>query len=388
MLFSLYPTDSPQVREAVIEQVLTQPEKLLFTSLHIPEADGLAQYGEYLGELHRDHGVTFCGDVSPATLGKLGITLDEIGRLRDRGIACLRIDYGFSPEQIRRIAADFPIAVNASTADADLLDDLAGLDVIGWHNYYPRPETGLEVDFYLAQNQLFSDRGLPVHAFIPGEMTFRAPLFAGLPMLEHQRHRTSYRNVVELMTLSPQVKIFCAEGTLLPEHLAWISHFEQTGEVTLPMTGLDESVAFLTERPWHLRVEGAEASLRLEDTRQARTPSRILNADHRLRGSLQMDLDGYGRYCGELHLMRVDRPLNHLQARVGEIAAPYAGLIDLLRPGMNVRFSREHPTPLATEPGRHPEPGRDDLAALVEDVEAEGGPVNSSKVAAYADEMR
>ena len=96
-----------------------------------------------------------------------------------------------------------------------------------------------------------------------------------------------------------------------------------------------------------------------------------LNADHRLRGSLQMDLAGYGRYCGELHLMRVDRPLNHLQARVGEIAAPYAGLIDLLRPGMNVRFSREHPTPLATEPGRHPEPGRDDLAALVEDLEAE-----------------
>lgn len=38
--------------------------------------------------------------------------------------------------------------------------------------------------------------------------------------------------------------------------------------------------------------------------------------------------------------MRVDRPLNHLQARVGEIAAPYAGLIDLLRPGMNVRFVR------------------------------------------------
>lgn len=65
MLFSLYPTDSPQVREAVIEQVLTQPEKLLFTSLHIPESDGLLQYGEYLGELHRDHGVTFCGDVSP-----------------------------------------------------------------------------------------------------------------------------------------------------------------------------------------------------------------------------------------------------------------------------------------------------------------------------------
>lgn len=258
--------------------------------------------------------------------------------MRDWGVASLRIDYGFSVTEMRRIAEHFPIAVNASTVDAGLLDELTGLNVIGWHNYYPRPETGLTADFYLAQNRLFADHGLPVRAFIPGEVTFRAPLFAGLPMLEQQRHRNSYRNAVELLTLSPEVKIFCAEGTLLPDHLRWIAHYEQTGEIVLPLTGLDESVAFLTEQPWHLRVEGTEASLRLDDTREARTPSRILNADRRLKGSLQMDLDGYGRYCGELHLMRTDRPLHHLQARVGEIASPYRGLIDLLRPGMTVRF--------------------------------------------------
>lgn len=338
MQFSLYPTDSPQVREDVLQQAVTQPERLLFTSFHIPESDGLQQYGEYLRDLHRDHGVTFCGDVSPTTLDKLGITLHEIGRLRDWGVTCLRIDYGFTVDEMRRIAGEFPIAVNASTVDAAQLDELAGLDVIGWHNYYPRPETGLESGFYLAQNQLFAERGLPVHAFIPGEMSFRAPLFAGLPMLEQQRHRNSYRNVLELLTLSPEVKIFCAEGTLLPDHLRWISHFGRTGEVTLPLTGIDDSVSFLTERPWHLRVEGTEASLRLEDTRIARTPSRIVNADQRLRGSLQMDLAGYGRYCGEIHLMRTDRPLNHLQARVAEIATPYVGLVDLLRPGMTVRF--------------------------------------------------
>lgn len=338
MLFSLYPTDIPQVRQAVIDQILTQPERLVFTSLHIPESDGLLQYGQYLRGLHHEHGVTFCGDVSPTTLEKLGISLDELGRLRDWGVTCLRIDFGFTASEIHRIARQLPIAINASTADAALLDDLAGFDVIGWHNYYPRPETGLEAGFYLAQNRLFGERGLPVHVFIPGEVSFRAPLFAGLPMLEHQRHRNSYRNALELLTLSPQVKIFCAEGTLLPEHLRWIAHFEQTGEVTLPLTGIDDSVAFLTEKPWHLRVEGTETSFRLDGTRDARTPSRIVNADRRLTGSLQMDLAGYGRYAGEIHLMRADRPLNHLQARVAEIAAPYLGLVDLLRPGMTVRF--------------------------------------------------
>ncbi len=340
MLFSLYPTDTPQVRQDVVEQALSQPERLLFTSLHIPESDGLRQFGEYLRDLHVGHQLTFCGDVSPTTLDKLGIGLDELGRLREWGVECLRIDYGFTTAEIQRIARVFPIAINASTADAALLDELAGLDVLGWHNYYPRPETGLEVEFYLAQNRLFGERGLPVHAFIPGEVSFRAPLFAGLPMLEQQRHRNSYRNALELFTLSPQVKIFCAEGTLLPEHLRWIAHFERTGEVTLPLTGIDDSVAFLTERPWHLRVEGTAASFRLDGTREARSPSRILNADQRRRGSLQLDLAGYGRYAGELHLMRTDRPLNQLQARVAEIATPYLGLVDLLRPGMTVRFER------------------------------------------------
>lgn len=338
MQFSIYPTDTPQVRQAVLEQAVSQPERLLFTSFHIPESDGLPQYGEYLRALHRDHGLTFCGDVSPTTLDKLGISLGELGRLREWGVERLRIDFGFGVAEIRQIAQQLPIAVNASTADAGLLDELAGLDVIGWHNYYPRPETGLETGFYVAQNRLFAERGLPVHGFIPGEVSFRAPLFAGLPMLEQQRHRNSYRNAVELLTLSPEVRLFCAEGTLLPEHLRWISHVEQTGEVTLPLTDLDDSLTFLTGKPWHLRVEGTEASFRLDGTRQARTPSRILNADQRLRGSLQQDLAGYGRYAGEIHLMRTDRPLNHLQARVGEVAAPYLGLIDQLRPGMTVRL--------------------------------------------------
>lgn len=340
MQFSLYPTDGPHVRQAVLEQAITQDERLLFTSLHMPESERLPQFGEYLRDVHSELGVTFCADVSPATLDSLGVGLDEIGRLREWGVERLRIDYGFTAADIRTLARELPIAVNASTADAALLDELDGLDLIGWHNYYPRPETGLDVGFYLAQNQLFVERGLAIHTFIPGEVSFRAPLFAGLPTLEHQRHRNAYRNVLELLSLSPQVSIFCAEGTLLPDHLRWITRFQESGEVTLPLTGVDDSIAFLTDQPWHLRVEGTEVSFRLDGTRGARTPSQLLNADQRQRGSLQMDLAGYGRYCGEIHLMRTDRPLNHLQARVAEVAAPYVGLLDVLRPGMTVRFER------------------------------------------------
>lgn len=341
MLFSMYPTDPPQTRERVVAQASDQTaEQLVFTSFHIPEAEGLLRYGAYLQALHRDRGLTFCGDVSPGTLDALGVGIDELGLLREWGVTCLRIDYGFGPEQIRRIAAsgDYAIAVNASTADEALLESLAGLRVVGWHNFYPRPETGLTIDFYLAQNARFAERGLDVYVFLPGETDFRAPLFAGLPTLEHQRHRNAWRNYLELRTLSPDVKVACAEGPLAEDHLRWIQHFDDAGEVTLPLTGVDPSVEFLRHRSWHLRVEDNEVSFRLEGTREPRTPVRLLNADQRSRGSLQLDLEGYGRYRGELHLMRTDRPLNHLQVRVAEVADPYLGLVDCLSPGMVVRF--------------------------------------------------
>lgn len=341
MLFSIYPTDAPEVRDDVVAQAGAQDgERLVFTSLHIPEAEGLHAYGAYLRRLHEERGFTFCGDVSPGTLDALGVGIDDLGLLRRWGVTCLRIDFGFGPGEIRRIArsGDFAIAVNASTADEELIQALAGLRLVGWHNYYPRPETGLSVDYYRSQCALFAEHGLQNYAFLPGEIAFRAPLFAGLPTIENQRHRNAWRNYVMLRALFPEVEVVCAEGPLAQDHLRWIRHFEATGEVTLPLVGVDPAVEFLKHRSWKLRVEDSEVSFRVDGTRETRQPARLLNADERVRGSLQMDLPGYGRYCGEIHLMRTDRPLTPLQARVAEVAGPYRGVVDELVGGMTLRF--------------------------------------------------
>jgi len=325
----------------VVAAVRSQPEdKLVFTSLHIPESRDLHSFGGYLTQLHRSEGLEFCADISPVTLEALELGIDELGLLRTWGVRSVRVDFGFDAVQVRRIAqvGRFEVAVNASTADATLLDALEGVPVVGWHNYYPRPETGLSEDFFDQQNALFASRGLEVYSFIPGEVSFRAPLFLGLPTLEGHRHRNAYLACLETRTRHPGIRVVCAEGVLHPEHLRWITHFEQTGEVTLPLVSVDPAVRYLKGRSWHLRPEGTDSSFRIEETRGASAPERIINADVRARGSLQVDLAGSGRYAGEVHLMRRDRPLNHLAAFVGCIAQPYLGLVDVLRPGMTVRF--------------------------------------------------
>jgi hypothetical protein len=340
MLHALYPTDPPEVRDAVVEQAVRRGDELVFTSLHLPEDDRLAEHGALLRDLHRTHGTTFCGDISPLTLERLGGGDEALARLRDWGIAVLRIDFGFDPEQIRRIAerTGARIAVNASTVTAAELDALDGLPLVGWHNYYPRPETGLSTATYRAQDDLCRERGLPLYAFVPGETSFRAPLGLGLPMLEEQRGRTVWRNALQIRRLSPGSTLVCAEGVVAEQHLDWIEHAERTGEITVPLTGVNDAARFLLDGSWPLRVDAAEVSFRLEGTRSDRTPARRLNADLRARGSVQMDLPDAGRYQGEVHLMRVDRPLHPWQARVADVAAPYAGIVDDLLPGQTLRF--------------------------------------------------
>lgn len=344
MLFSIYPTDTDETRRSVVDQTvataLAGGERMLFTSLHMVETDALARFGDILRGFHVGDGVSFCADVSPAVLDHIAATDEGWGWLARRGITMLRLDYGFDAGEIRRVAerSRCRIAVNASTVDGDFLDALEGVPVAGWHNYYPRPETGLTDGFVVSQSELFAERGLPVLAFVPGEREFRAPLHLGLPTLEGQRHRPVWRNVVELRRLLPDAEIVCAEGAIAPDHGAWIAEYERAGVVALPVVGLDEAALELLGPTWRLRVEDAAASFRLDASRGGIRPARLRNADRRERGSLQVDLEAYGRYRGEVHLMRTDRPLDAGQARIGDVAAPYRGIVDDLRPGATVRF--------------------------------------------------
>jgi len=343
MLFSVYPTDPEPERVAVVRTAARHSaEKMLFTSLHIPESDGLQAYGDWLAKMHQEYGVTFCADISPLTLEKLGLQIKELGKLRDWGIVMFRIDFGFTTDEVREIAGsgDYPIAVNASTVDNAFIDALSGISLVGWHNYYPRPETGISTEHYIRQNKLFLDRSLPLYSFIPGERSFRAPLHLGLPMLEKQRYRNTWLNYVEVKRLCPATKIVLAEGIPYARHMAWIEAFERDATITVPLVTTDKSADFLFDHDWPIRVEHTDYSWRLDGSRVARHPDMIINADTRARGSIQMDMDGYGRYCGEIHLMKKDCPLNSMQVRIADIASPYVGLVDEMGPDTPLRFVR------------------------------------------------
>lgn len=335
MLWSVYATDDEEVRDAVVEQACSLGAVELFTSLHMPETQDPASWVRWMGHVHRTRGARFWADVSPAGLARLGPAGADLAGC---GVVGLRLDYGYDVEGVRAVAAatGLPIALNASTVGAAVLDALAGVEgLVGWHNFYPRPGTGLDGGYYARQSRLFTSRGLRLLAFVPGEVTRRAPLYRGLPTLEEHRHRDAYTSAVRLRALADGVEVVCAEGVVAPHHLEWIRRAED-GVLTLPVN-LAPGCAWL-EGDWRLRVEETGRSHRLEGTRGRALSGACANADAMETGSLQMDT--LGRYRGEVHLMTATAPLDGEHVRLGEVAAPYRCLVGLLRGGQQVRLVR------------------------------------------------
>ena len=56
------------------------------------------------------------------------------------------------------------------------------------HNFYPRPETGLDEDYLKERTALLQQYGFKVIAFIAGTGRKRGPLQEGLPTLEAHRY--------------------------------------------------------------------------------------------------------------------------------------------------------------------------------------------------------
>ena len=152
---SLYPglDNTPAENLALLEEAAHDGIRRIFTSLHIPETDvsALKQEIGTLLQAARRHGMEVISDVSPATCQLLDLPDFKPTSFRMLGITTLRLDYGFSAEEIARLTHRFPemrFQLNASTITRRILKELqdAGTDfsrIDALHNFYPRRGTGL-----------------------------------------------------------------------------------------------------------------------------------------------------------------------------------------------------------------------------------------------------
>jgi len=311
--------------------------KLAFTSLHIPEESAYSRkHVSYLLSIFQREGFEVFADVSKNTPSILGLSRFE--ELKELGVTALRLDDGFTAEEMVALSRYFQIAINASTVVARELQEWisSGLEtgnMIAWHNFYPKPETGLDQDYFMKQQKLFEALDIPVYAFIPGDEGKRGPLYKGLPTLEDHRDQNPYTSAIQLRHCGVQ-GVFIGDPECSQELLRKLVDHDQENVMELSYDGGGEM-----EGEYQLRPDPGRDVYRLLETRTNGDvpPS---NTVERPRGTITRDNDWYGRYKGEMQIVRKNLEKNPAVNVVGKIRDEDLDLLELLEPGQKIRLIR------------------------------------------------
>jgi len=281
-------------------------------------------------------GFRIIADVSVKTVAQFGCAdLTELAeKLR---LWALRIDYGFSREEIGAMAEKMPIVLNASTTTLEDARAIAakGGCVMAMHNFYPRPETGLDEDYLRETTQMLRKAGLKVLAFIPGDTRKRGPVFEGLPTLEAHRNVIPSAAFADLALKFGLEEIFVGDPGISQKEIDRITRFSEEGILSIPCE-IHENWHHLYDQVFTCRVDSPKWLVRFQESRvyscqgQSTDPH---NCEKRMRGALTIDNIRYGRYSGEIMLIRSDLPADDRVNVIGHVPENALLLLDLIGRG-------------------------------------------------------
>lgn len=323
----------------------------IFTSIHIPEDDTTAYLDRMrdLGAIAKAYDLSLVVDISGTSLHKIGGSFEEIRSIMDLGITGLRIDYGIGFETVASLSREIHIALNASTLTAEDLDQLhyyqADLNhITAWHNYYPRPETGLGMGTFKRHNRWLRSTGLRTMAFVPGDDKMRGPIRAGLPTVEAHRSLHPLAGTLDLITNGHIDDVYIGDPAISREALFQFKEYIEKKRICLRVESASDAATEQVE--WILgdhtnRQDAAALVVRSQESRgQLRSNDQIkaVNTGARQFGAITVDNEGYGRYQGEVQICKVDLPEDEKVNVVGRVTHSDKDLITFIGPGQTFKL--------------------------------------------------
>ena len=316
----------------------------VFTSLQIPEDDQkkvlprLAQLTQWC----RDLGLKVTADVSAAGLAQLDIQLSDLDRVAALQLDGLRLDGGVSMTLTAKLSHRWPIALNASTLTreqvVELQEEHADFEhLIAWHNYYPRPETGLDKHWLREKDHWLHHLHFKTAAFVSGDGKKRGPLFCGLPTLEEQRYLNPLASCLDLKKQGID-HAYIGDPRLSAETIEKFETYLQDQTILLH---LDRPVPELCEHLWHNRVDLARDVIRLAEGRQRQLfdTAPAAHFSERVAGSVTVDNRYYARYAGELQITRRDLPIDDKVNVLAKVVPEDLPLLKAIGSNQCIRFS-------------------------------------------------
>ena len=312
----------------------------VFTSLHIPEDDSnnKSQRMQDLMKLAEYNGLSVVVDVDKASLQYLPHNLTSK--------LTLRLDDGFTASDISDISQQMPVALNASTLNDQVFYQLQKehvdlTNVEAWHNFYPRPETGLDTQWFADKNHWLKSMGFKTQAFIPGDENLRGPLNLGLPTLEKHRQQNILASAIELDNLGVD-KIIIGDPGLSQSMQEKIKNYFVQDILNLDYSSsTDISEILIPGKTYSNRPDPARDVIRIKESRQQNDQLIPATTEHveRAKGMITIDNELYGRYMGEVQIIKHNLAADSKVNTIAEIADSDLDLIDHIGADQRIQFN-------------------------------------------------
>jgi len=338
--FSIYASSKSDMNTRILEKVWDGDFNYAFTSLHIPEEaiPEMRQAQFDLLQSLRDLNIEVIADIGPRTLHDLKMSSFE--ELKQYPITHLRIDYGFSIQEIAKIAEHFIIVLNPSTFATEDFFELLKLGVskdrlVACHNFYPKKLTGLAMERVVESNRFFNYNGIKTMVFIAGDGQMRGPIFEGLPTVEELRTTPPLEAALILHDQTFCDVVLIGDIDLSDDSwdkLIALSH----GYVTLPCT-LEPDYHELYEKISHDRQDSSASVIRTQESRIYASLGKWVapkGAIDIAAGSILISNENYARYSGELEIARIELPDEPRKNKIGKIASCALPLLVYIHSGM------------------------------------------------------
>lgn len=317
----------------------------IFTSLHIAEemGEGYVQRAKKMLECLNAWGFKVIGDVSKRTL-EVFEEPDITALAKNLGLHMIRIDYGFSEEEMLAAVTKMPLVFNASTVDVELAKKLKAVsgEVFAIHNYYPREYTGLSKKQFDNINKELRENGIQVIGFIPNSKASRGPIYEGLPTVEHHRYVPSYVSYLEMINKAELDGILLSDLKLDELDKQMIETYEKAGIISIP-TKLEKPFEHLYDQVFTIRIDSPECAYRLQESREFATAGIEIEpcqCTSRTVGSITCDNKHFARYSGEIQIIREELPKDNRVNIIGEVASPYKKICQFIENGQKIKIIR------------------------------------------------
>ncbi len=308
-----------------------------------------------INQFAKKHGFEVIVDVSPRVFTQLDISYDDLSFFHEIGADGVRLDAGFGGAQEAMMTFnpfDLQIEINMSN-DTHYIDTIMDYqpnqyNLIGCHNFYPHPFSGLNEEHFDKCNQNFKQYGLRTAAFVTSqnEGSFGPwPVSDGLVTLEKHRYLPLDVQIKDYIAMNCVDDIIISNCYPSDEELEAVSKldlYKVNLRVELEPTIPEIEEIIVLQEPHFNRGDKNDYLLRstMSRVKYKGHDFKLFNVPEFIeRGDIVIESSLFGHYAGELQIAKKRMKNTGKSNVVGHVVSDEVYIIDAIKPWQKFKFS-------------------------------------------------